>query len=261
MGIYPTATCSSTSFRTSPRAGWRCSRALGRTGVAYFLVGDDWQSIYRFAGSDVSLVRNCGDHLGHVRERTLSQTFRFGEGILAPSTAFVQRNPEQTQRPLRSANSQLGDEGVIVVVDGDPARGLRRALQDIERAARGRASVLVLGRYGASRRLLPRNLSGTALRDRVQHRSQCQGPRGRLRCHTRPQGRPVWLPVKGWGRPTAGARAPTGVRTHVPVRGGAAALLCGDDTSPHWHLPRHGLKASIPVCWRAEAEPWNPAAP
>ncbi len=137
-------------------------RALGRPGVAYFLVGDDWQSIYRFAGSDVSLVRNCGDHLGHVRERTLSQTFRFGEGILAPSTAFVQRNPEQTQRPLRS-ETRIGDEGVIVVVDGDPARGLRRALQDIERAARGRASVLVLGRYGASRRLLPRNLSGTAL--------------------------------------------------------------------------------------------------
>ena len=28
--------------------------------VAYFLVGDDWQSIDRFAGSDVGLVRNCG---------------------------------------------------------------------------------------------------------------------------------------------------------------------------------------------------------
>ena len=35
----------------------RLLKALKRRNVAYFLVGDDWQSIYRFAGSDVSLVR------------------------------------------------------------------------------------------------------------------------------------------------------------------------------------------------------------
>ena len=85
-------------------------KALGRRDTAYFLVGDDWQSIYRFAGSDVRLVHECGDLLGHVQERTLSQTFRFGDGILEPSTAFVKRNPEQTPRPLRSA-SGLGKPG------------------------------------------------------------------------------------------------------------------------------------------------------
>jgi len=56
-------------------------QALGRAGVAYFLVGDDWQSIYRFAGSDMGLVRDCGRYLGHVRERALSHTFRFASGI------------------------------------------------------------------------------------------------------------------------------------------------------------------------------------
>ena len=122
-------------------------QALGRPNMAYFLVGDGWQSIYRFAGSDVGLARDCGDLLGHVEERTLSRTFRFGDGILGPSTAFVKRNPEQTQRPLLPA-SGAEDEGVAIVADSSPAGGTARALQDIEAKARGQPrTVLVLGRY------------------------------------------------------------------------------------------------------------------
>ena len=124
--------------------------ALRRDDTAYFLVGDDWQSINRFAGSDVGLVRNCGDYLGHVRSRTLSKTFRFGEGILSPSTEFVRRNPEQTQRTLTSA-SGAEDKGITVVAADDPATGLQRAREKIEASARGKNhSVLVLGRYRSS---------------------------------------------------------------------------------------------------------------
>ena len=129
-------------------------QALRDQDVAYFLVGDDWQSIYRFAGSDVGLLRDCGDLLGHVEERTLSRTFRFADGILGPSTAFVKRNPEQTQRPLLPA-SEAEDEGVAVVADPRPAGGVARALQDIEAKARGQQTVLVLGRYRQRRGELP----------------------------------------------------------------------------------------------------------
>ena len=129
-------------------------QALRDQDVAYFLVGDDWQSIYRFAGSDVGLLRDCGDLLGHVEERTLSRTFRFADGILGPSTAFVKRNPEQTQRPLLPA-SEAEDEGVAVVADPRPAGGVARALQDIEAKARGQQTVLVLGRYRQRQGELP----------------------------------------------------------------------------------------------------------
>lgn len=129
-------------------------RAIGTTDIAYFLVGDDWQSIYRFAGSDVSLMRNCGNHLGHVKEQILSQTFRFGNGILGPSTAFIQRNPEQTQRSLRPASGPE-DEGFTVIPCDDPASGLEEALREIaERTGEKTRSVLVLGRYKASREIL-----------------------------------------------------------------------------------------------------------
>ncbi|MDE0463335.1 MAG: UvrD-helicase domain-containing protein [Caldilineaceae bacterium] len=128
-------------------------QSLRRRNVAYFLVGDDWQSINRFAGSDVALLQDCGNYLGHVERRPLSQTFRFGDRIGGPSTAFVRRNPEQTQRTLlpKPVNS-VRDDGICVVTDGDPLR----ALHDIKSKAGGKApSVLVLGRYRDSTEGLP----------------------------------------------------------------------------------------------------------
>ena len=104
--------------------------ALKRAGTAFFLVGDDWQSIYRFAGSDVGLVRDCGKHLGYVRECYLRATFRYRAGILVPSAAFVQTNPEQTQRGLRTA-STAPDHGITVVAAAPQKVGVVTALQHI----------------------------------------------------------------------------------------------------------------------------------
>ena len=128
-------------------------QALNRDDTAYFLVGDDWQSINRFAGSDVGLLRTCGDYLGHVQTRTLSKTFRFGDGILGPSTEFVLSNPKQWKRTLTSASVTV-DRGITVIYADDPA-GLQRAREDIQTSARGNAhSVLVLGRYKSSEKAL-----------------------------------------------------------------------------------------------------------
>ena len=135
-------------------------QALKRDDTAYFLVGDDWQSINRFAGSDVGLLRNCGDYLGHVQTRTLTKTFRFGDGILGPSTEFVLRNPEQWKRSLTSA-SVAEDRGITVVTADDPATGLQRAREDIQASARGNGhSVLVLGRYKLSQNALKSKTPG-----------------------------------------------------------------------------------------------------
>ena len=129
--------------------------ASSGNGAACFLVGDDWQSIYRFAGSDVALVRGCGTHLGHVQQRTLSRTFRHADGILAPSTAFIKQNPEQTQRPL-STQTAAADDGITVVASDNPADGVEAALQDIKRNRSGAdCEILVLGRYNTSRDTAP----------------------------------------------------------------------------------------------------------
>lgn len=130
-------------------------------------------SVYRFTGSDVALVRGCGEHLGHVRERVLGRTFRYGPEILGPTSSFIQRNPEQIARPLRSGVS--GGSGVTVVAAADPATGLRRALEEIAAGRRGTdgdrgADVLVLGRYRASAAAMPRRApAGLRLRFATVH--------------------------------------------------------------------------------------------
>ena len=141
----------------------RLLQALAGGETTFFLVGDDWQSIYRFAGSDVSLMRDCQLYLGHVQHRNLSRSWRFGKGILGPSSAFVQRNPEQTLRNLTPA-SVPEDRGITIVYDPNPANALQRALQDIQAATgEGNATVLVLGRYQRSAELLPRGPFGPRL--------------------------------------------------------------------------------------------------
>ncbi len=154
--------------------------AFDQRNISYFVVGDDWQSIYRFAGSDVSLVQDCGQYLGHVQERELTETFRFGGGILVPSTTFVQRNPEQTQRTLRSASSRR-DDGITIIADKDAERALQETFRDIEKRLGTQpareVSVLVLGRYRSSEQYLRavRNRAlGLDLRFSTVHRAKGQ---------------------------------------------------------------------------------------
>ena len=140
-------------FQDISKGRMRLLQNLKGPDAAYFLVGDDWQSIYRFAGSEVGLVRNCGRYLGFVEERTLTQTYRFNKGILHPTTSFIKRNPEQTPRVLKSASS-VEDGGMTIVACKQHEVGLRWALKDINAKSEGihpSASILVLGRYNSSR--------------------------------------------------------------------------------------------------------------
>lgn len=134
-------------FQDISRGRMKLLAALRRPGLACFLVGDDWQSIYRFAGSDVWLLRRCEEWLGHVRERSLRQTFRFGQGILQPSSRFVQQNPAQTRRRLQPAE-RLPDHGLSVIWSSEARAGISLALDDLDakRVARD-ATVLALTRY------------------------------------------------------------------------------------------------------------------
>ena len=139
-------------------------RSLKGPGVAYFLVGDDWQSIYRFAGSDVQLMMSCSEYLGDVTECHLTQTFRFGERVQTPSTGFIQVNPEQSRRELRPAETPM-DRGVAVVGSRTQDAGLARSLMDIaEHARESESTVLVLGRFNKSQAVMPAGSGTEALR-------------------------------------------------------------------------------------------------
>ena len=66
-------------------------------------VGDDWQSIYRFAGSDVSLFRNFGKFVGEYQHLLVEQTYRNSQQLIDISSKFVLKNPFQIEKKPKSS--------------------------------------------------------------------------------------------------------------------------------------------------------------
>jgi DNA helicase IV len=77
--------------------------------VYLFAVGDDWQSIYRFSGADISVMTNFSKHYvefhGGVYRDTLCQTFRCSQIISDTTAEFIQRNPMQIKKDVISCNN------------------------------------------------------------------------------------------------------------------------------------------------------------
>ena len=129
-----------------------------------FAVGDDWQSIYRFAGSDIHIMRHFGETFGGTyngetgihRTVDLGRTFRSVDKIALPARKFVLRNPAQLKKTVVPAGQ--ADTPAIHVVwtrKADEKERLNETLALLEDTApaEDRApSVLLLGRY---RRLRP----------------------------------------------------------------------------------------------------------
>ncbi|MBR0134072.1 UvrD-helicase domain-containing protein [Candidatus Saccharibacteria bacterium] len=68
-------------------------------GCKLFAVGDDWQSIYRFTGSDLTLIRDFETTFGlKTRHSLIETTHRFGNPTIRISSEFVQKNPTQSHK-------------------------------------------------------------------------------------------------------------------------------------------------------------------
>ncbi len=70
--------------------------------ASLFCVGDDWQAIYRFAGSDVSLTMTFAKFFGSSQISKLDQTFRFNNSISEVAEKFVCQNPNQIRKSLKA---------------------------------------------------------------------------------------------------------------------------------------------------------------
>ncbi len=127
-------------------------------GAQLFAVGDDWQAIYRFGGSDFAVMREFEDHFGAFERIDLATTFRCADRIAVVATDFVLRNPAQIRKTVRTTR-EADRPAVYVGLPGEPELSLlKETLDRIAEDARrhdGTSEVLLLGRY---RHLRPRNL-------------------------------------------------------------------------------------------------------
>lgn len=75
-----------------------------------YCVGDDWQSIYRFSGSDMALFNHFADYFGATEINKIETTYRFGEPLVGLSSHFIQRNKAQIVKNIRPFNKQISTE-------------------------------------------------------------------------------------------------------------------------------------------------------
>lgn len=127
--------------------------------VRIFAVGDDWQSIFRFAGSDIHLMRHFGTVFGGTfdgakgihRTVDLGRTFRSVDQIAFAARTFVLRNPAQIQKQIVPAG--IATEPAIRVVmtsKGEDQQKLAEVLSSLSAklvGADATTTVLLLGRY------------------------------------------------------------------------------------------------------------------
>lgn len=127
--------------------------------VRVFAVGDDWQSIFRFAGSDISLMRHFGREFGGSfdgeagvhRTVDLGRTFRSVDQIAFAARTFVLRNPAQIQKQIVPAGTATEPAiRVVTVSKGEDEAKLPEVLAAMSAAVAPEAkpmTVLLLGRY------------------------------------------------------------------------------------------------------------------
>lgn len=124
-----------------------------------FAVGDDWQSIYRFAGSDIHIMRNFGKEFGGQfagisgihRTVDLGRTFRSVDKIALASRRFVLRNPAQITKTVRAAGETDQPAIRVAWTRRDNAESVLdetlASMSDTGSDGDRKPSVLLLGRY------------------------------------------------------------------------------------------------------------------
>ena len=109
-----------------------------------FCVGDDWQSIYRFNGCDVSYILDFEKYWGPTTICMIETTYRFSGDLLKKSSEFICRNKAQYQKHLVAASDKGGFVAPLFASDDS---GIRlRIAEAIRKIPRGK-TVLFLGRY------------------------------------------------------------------------------------------------------------------
>ena len=107
-------------------------------------VGDDWQSIYRFAGSDMSLFTAFEKLFGVTERLYIQTTYRNSQELIDIAGKFVQRNPMQLQKQLRS-EKHLSMPIQLIGFQDNIQKAFLYALYEIVKQPQVK-SVLLLGR-------------------------------------------------------------------------------------------------------------------
>jgi len=115
-------------------------------------VGDDWQSIFAFSGSEISLFTRFIELMGSGVEMKITHTYRNAQELIDIAGGFIQKNASQIKKRLVSPKRL---ENPIVLIEFDDSRKINTAIADAAETAIGaiidefgeKSSILLVGRY------------------------------------------------------------------------------------------------------------------
>ncbi len=130
-------------------------------------VGDDWQSIYAFSGSDITLFTKFADKMGYAKLLKIVKTYRNSQEVIDIAGNFIQKNESQIAKELKSPKN-ITDPVIIYTYDGTlkkanadsksganyaTAHAVEVALEQIieynkQEGKPANSSILLLGRFG-----------------------------------------------------------------------------------------------------------------
>ena len=117
------------------------------SGARLICVGDDWQSIYRFAGSDISLFSNFEKYVGKYEQLFIEQTYRNSQSLIDITSKYIQKNTKQISKNPISKKEPLENPIKFVYYSQDNADDV--FINEIQALVdkNGNKPILVLGRH------------------------------------------------------------------------------------------------------------------
>jgi DNA helicase-4 len=146
-------------YQDMSRPRYELIRALReQSDFTLFCVGDDWQSIYRFAGSDIHLILDFAEiwrTWGPTRMFQITTTRRFRQSLIDASGAFVMQDKSLYVKHLHNPSDKK--DYSLKALGGATQEERFDAIIEQLRKLPKTASVLMLGRYKSDLNLLLRN--------------------------------------------------------------------------------------------------------
>ncbi len=139
-----------------------------------FCVGDDWQSIYRFAGSDINFILNFQQYWGRSETSRIETTYRFTQKLAEISGDFIMRNPAQMRKSIRGTADipgfAMGE--IHAFTDKHAIQFMLEKLDDLPQ----KSNVFFVGRYSFDVRMLKDNESLVCRYDNVSGQMEVRYP-------------------------------------------------------------------------------------
>ncbi len=143
-----------------------------------YCVGDDWQSIFRFSGSDISLFNGFEERFGFTEKCAIETTYRFGNPTIDISSEFILKNNAQVPKEIKPVNNSVRTEIETVAYHTDEKTGDSqfKVLEKIISKIPSDQSIMLIGRYHSdadfiSNSSLKRNQKGNVISAHILDRN------------------------------------------------------------------------------------------